>query len=420
MLKRLFPALVLVFFTIMLNAQCPNGRYYNKIFGVTTHTNVLFGNAMKFDSTYQDLSMNIYEPDGDNFAHRPLIILAFGGSFTAGIKESPDIVNLCNEFTRRGYVCSSIDYRLGFEDGNDSDTNQFRALIRGVQDMKAAVRFFYKDALTTNTYRIDTSQIFIGGVSAGAFIALNYAYGKIDTFSIIPPVWGFPTVLALGGPEGNSGNPGYGTKVKGVIDLCGALADTVWIMPNDPILVGVHGYADSLVRCQFDSVYAAQAVESRLFGTCDIETRATNIGLSHSLYFFNGMGHVPFILPTDPLHNPLPYMDTTVWTIRDFLAPNTVCDSTQFVSGFEPVEEGVAVSVFPNPSSEGIFVSSSQSNALTARVLSVEGKLLMEETIAPDETIYISKNRLSEGVYLLQLTDKVHPEKKKVERLVFQ
>lgn len=49
----------------------------------------------------------------------------------------------------------------------------------------------------------------------------------------------------------------------------------------------------------------------------------------------------------------------------------------------------------------------------------MDGKLLLEETIAPDETIYISKNRLTAGVYLLQLTDKLHPEKKRVERLVF-
>ena len=181
---------------------------------------------MKFDSTYIDLKMDIYQPTGDNFAHRPLIVLAFPGGLTSGVRQSPDIVQLCDNFSKRGYVCVSIDYRLGFENGSDCDTNQFRAFMRGVQDMRAAVRYFYKDALTTNTYRIDTNQIWIGGSSAGAFIALNYAYFKLDTFSKTPPDWAAPVFLALGGTEGASGNPGYSSKVKGVIDLCGGIADT--------------------------------------------------------------------------------------------------------------------------------------------------------------------------------------------------
>src|SRR4051812_18879883 len=205
-----------------LQSQCGNGRYYDKIFSPSTST-VTYGNAMKFDSTYTDLKMDIYQPAGDQLAHRPLIVLAFPGSFTAGSRLSPDITQLCDNFVRRGYVCASIDYRLGFEGGRDSDTNQFKAFMRGVQDMKAAVRYFYKDAQTTNTYRIDTNQIFIGGSSAGAFIALNYAYGKQDTLSRSEPPWARPALDSLGGPEGSSGNPGYSSRVKGVVDLCGAI-----------------------------------------------------------------------------------------------------------------------------------------------------------------------------------------------------
>ncbi len=418
-MKRTIPLLLLFSCAfVLLRAQCLNGRYYDKIFSVSSSTNVLYGNAMKFDSTYQDLKMNIYEPSGDLFAHRPLIVLAFGGSFTAGVKESPDILNLCNEFAQRGYVTATIDYRLGFEDGNDSDTNQFKALIRGVQDMKAAVRFFYKDANTTNTYRIDTNQIFIGGVSAGAFIGLNYAYGKLDTLSKPAPPFAFPAVIALGGPEGNSGNPGYSSKVKGVIDLCGAIADTVWIMPNDPILVGVHGLMDDLVDCEWDSVTASQSVEASLYGTCDINKRVNNIGLPHSLYFFEGMGHVPFILPTNPLHNPLPYMDTTVWVIRDFLAPNTLCDTT-LISGFQESETGVTATVYPNPAGEQLYISSAQSVALQAQLFTMEGQLVWQQQLPGGFITAVSRNEVAPGVYLLKLTDTEHPEKRKTERVVF-
>src|SRR5688572_27243339 len=148
-LYSLFFLFVFILSSFHLKSQCSNGRYYSKIFTPKISSGILFGNAMKFDSSYVDLKMDIYELQADNFAHRPLMVLAFPGSVTAGIRQSPDITQLCDNFSRRGYVCATIDYRLGFEGGSDSDTNQFKALMRGVQDMKAAVRFFYMDAHTT-------------------------------------------------------------------------------------------------------------------------------------------------------------------------------------------------------------------------------------------------------------------------------
>ncbi len=400
------------------HAQCSNGRYYNKIFSQSSST-VTYGNAMKFDSTFVDLKMDIYQPAGDNFAHRPLLIFAFGGSFTAGIRQSPDIVILCDEFSRRGYVCASIDYRLGFEDGSDCDTNQFKALMRGVQDMKAAVRYFYKDALTSNTYRIDTNQIFIGGVSAGAFIGLNYAYGKQDTLSRIAPPWAYPALAALGGPEGNSGNPGYGTKVKGVIDLCGAIADTVWMMPNDPILVGVHGTADDLVACYYDSVYALTHPESLLFGGGDIQNRINHIGLNHSFYLFQGAGHVPFILPCILNVSPCKeYMDTTIWLVRDFLYNNVECDSV-LISGIAPVAPVPSVRVYPNPSEDVINITSSEDDDLIVEVFSVEGKLMQRKTVYANSVQTVRKEDVGTGIFQLNISNSRNTQSRKTERIIF-
>lgn len=389
-----------VFTLQFLSAQCSNGRYYNKIFQVESQTNVLYGNAMKFDSSYQDLKMNIYQPKNDPFQRRPLIVLAFGGSFTAGLKESPDILQLCDDFAKRGYVTATIDYRLGFEDGNDSDTNQFKALIRGVQDMKAAVRFFYKDASTINKYRIDTTQIFIGGVSAGGFIALNYAYGKLDTLSKPAPPFAFPAVMALGGPEGNSGNPGYSTKVKGVINLCGAIADTVWIMPNDPVLCGVHGTADDLVPCFYDSAQAAVSVEASLFGSGDIRNRCQQIGLPHSIYLFQGAGHVPFVLPIPLIPPASTYMDSTIRVVRDFLYQQVVCDSA-LISGMEDLGE-VNMNVYPNPFSEVLKVELTNSNGDNmVEVFDVYGRLVAAQKSAVKQ-ISINTSAWGNGMYVVK------------------
>lgn len=419
-MKKLLPVFIVCLsflFISDLQSQCSNGRYYNKIFSPKINSGVTFGNAMKFDSTYTDLKMDIYEPQGDNFAHRPLMVLAFPGSFTAGLRQSPDITQLCDNFSRRGYVCATIDYRLGFEDGSDSDTNQFKALMRGVQDMKAAVRFFYKDAQTTNTWRIDTGQIFIGGSSAGAFISLNYAYGKEDTLSRYEPPWARPALAALGGSEGNSGNPGYSSKVKGVIDLCGGIADTVWIMPGDPILVGVHGTADSTVTCYFDSVYASTHPESLLFGGGDIMNRLNHVSIPNSIYLFQGADHVPYILPIPFLPPASNYMDSTVWVVRDFLYQYVICDST-LVLGIEDVKENISISVFPNPADDVINISSHHNSDLTAKIFSVEGRLLQKKLITSSSIQTISKHELGVGTYLLQISD-LKNSVRKVERIVF-
>ena len=399
-----------------LQAQCVSGRFYDKIFSQSSST-VTFGNSMKFDSTYVDLKMDIYQPTGDQLAHRPLIVLAFPGSFTAGTRLSPDIVTLCDNFARRGYVCASIDYRLGFEGGSDCDTNQFKALIRGVQDMKAAVRYFYKDAQTTNSFRIDTNQIFIGGSSAGAFISLNYAYGKLDTLSRAEPDWARPAVDSLGGSDGNSGNPGYSSKVKGVIDLCGGIADTVWMMPGDPIIVGVHGTDDGTVSCYYDSVYASTHPESLLFGGGDVKNRLEHIGLNHSFHLFYGADHVPYILPIPFIPPASTYMDSTIWIVRDFLYQNVVCDPA-LISGMDEIKQPISAAVFPNPIEDVVNIFSQQDTEIKAELYTLEGRLLWSQSIPAYTTQTISKAGLSAGTYLLQLSN-TENNARQTERLVF-
>jgi para-nitrobenzyl esterase len=416
----LFVALLFcqIFIFQQIFSQCLGpGRYYEKIFTSKNTQNITYGNAVKFDGVPVDLKLNFYEPVEDTvFDKRPLLIFAFGGSFTSGFRISPDIVRLCNEFAQRGYVCASIDYRLGFEDGNDSDTNQFKALMRGVQDMKASVRYFYKDAQTNNVYRLDTNKIFIGGVSAGAFIALNYAYGKTDTLSFPAPDFALQALDEVGGPEGNSGNPGYSTKVSGVIDLCGAIADTVWIMPNDPPLCGVHGTMDDLVACQFDSAKAAQTVESRLFGGCDIKKRLSGFNTRSTMYLFENAGHVPFILPC-VLNPPCSYyMDTTVWVIRDFLY-NQMC-----FRGLDVQDEKMdfTVNVFPNPSEDLITFSTNYNSNLALSIYSVDGRLVHEKQIAANAATSVSKNDLQAGIFFYSLSDSKTTERLKTGKLIFK
>src|SRR5690554_8203526 len=78
---------------------------------------------------------------------------------------------LCDSFARRGYVTATIDYRKGFNPL--SNTSAERAVYRGTQDLRAAIRFLKEKH---NTYGIDTNYTFIGGSSAGAFAVIHTIY----------------------------------------------------------------------------------------------------------------------------------------------------------------------------------------------------------------------------------------------------
>jgi hypothetical protein len=425
-MKQLYYTLVIALFLggyLQLNAQCPaNGRYYSAIFpsSSVTVTTVPYGNAIEYNGQDTTLLVDIYHVSTDTVSSKPLMIFAFGGSFTAGLRQSPDLVQICNYFAERGYVCASIDYRLGVPNGNGNDTNMFAALMRGVQDMKAAVRYFYKDANTVNQFKIDTTQIFIGGVSAGGFIALDYAYMKLYVFSRPVPGFAVPIIDSLGGVDGNSGNPGYSQKIKGVIDLSGAIYDTAWIQRGDVMLVGEHGTFDSTVTCWWDSAYAANNIRSDFYGGGDIKNRMDHLGFNDTINLFVNAGHCPFIIPfneTLPAILNVPnYMDTTEWLIRDFIYKNLDCYEPTAIT--EP-QNAPAAAIYPNPSTDAIAIYSNQSRDINMEVVTLLGQVLQRLVLPADGMLVLHKKDFSQGIYLIQFTDKVTGTPISTQKVVF-
>jgi acetyl esterase/lipase len=151
-------------------------------------TTNLFGNQIANEERYGNvtsppgqivtLRMNIYQPNQtiDTLTKRPVIIFCFGGGFVTGSRTETSMIQLCQAFARRGFVTATIDYRLGMNISDEELSK--RAVYRGVQDGRSAVRFFRNNA---NTYKIDPNQIFIAGHSAGAFIALHNVYMDKDS-----------------------------------------------------------------------------------------------------------------------------------------------------------------------------------------------------------------------------------------------
>jgi acetyl esterase/lipase len=287
------------------------GRYYRPIFpNVTITRQVSYGSAVTFTGSTQPLLMDVYEPAGDTVRRRPLIIFAHQGGFVTGTRDEQYMVDVCTSLAKLGYVTASIDYRLLFF---PFDTvNVAKAAIRGGQDMKAAVRFFRKDAATTRQYRTHSGYIVVGGASAGGFMALETGY--LDKASEVPAYVG---LAGLGGIEGNSGNPGYSSAVRAVLNLSGATESASIIEPGNAPLLSVHGTADATVPYNQGRV-GASLPPKYVVGSGRLHPRATAVGVPNTLVTLRGAGHIPFYGTSAAS---LAYADTSFRAIRDFLRP---------------------------------------------------------------------------------------------------
>lgn len=272
--------------------DCPMGRYVNaNLFSdVTVTQGVVFGSNTGVNGSSQTLRMDVYEPSGDVEQLRPVVVVAFGGSFITGSRG--DVAFICNDLAKRGYVAVANDYRVGFFLPNQTTTT--RAVMRGAHDMRACVRYLRRSvAEMGNPYRIDTTRIIIGGVSAGAISALHAMY--LDQDAEVPAVLA-SELPGLGGLEGNSGNPGYSSQAMACYSFSGALGDSAWIEPGDEPLVSLHEDGDNIVPYYTAPVFVG-GIPTGLTasGSHDLHLRAAHIGITNCLKSYDANAHVGYL-----------------------------------------------------------------------------------------------------------------------------
>lgn len=367
---------------------CGTGRYNTEVFTDYTLTSDIVYGA----NGAADLLLDFYEPTGDSIAERPLIVLAHGGSFLGGSKtDDPAVTESCIRFAKMGYVAASINYTLGFDQFPPQAASASRTVYRAARQMKTAVRFFRKDAATTNTYRINTDVIFIGGNSAGAITALHAAY--LDQYSELPA--GIDT-SALGQGEINGfqfGNAGYSAEINGVINMAGAIADTVWMDNNHEIpLVSAHGDADATVPFGFATIGLGPLPILPVYGSGEIDVYTTNNGMNADLLVFPGDDHCPW-------NSNATKMTQMINHNRDFLY-NIVC----VLAGVEENENAI-ISVFPNPTSDVINIRvPAQNENMQYAIIDFTGKTVMAgNSQAQNELISLDVKHLAAGLYTVQV-----------------
>ncbi len=279
--------LIILFGSIgqLLFAQCPD-VYLNAHFTEVKDTTVVYNEV-------HDLQVDIYEPVGEFTGARPLVILAHGGTFIFGFRYNPTMMYLGEELAKRGYVVASISYRLMSAFDLLDYESSMDGVCKAIGDGRSAVRYFKKSIEQENPYQIDPNQIYFGGNSAGAVLAMHV--GLMQESDITDSLM-LARVAANGGFEGDGGNDGYSSEINGVISLAGALHDTEFITEDDlglPI-ISCHTINDGTVPYNCGTTYELSTIPE-LCGAGAIQQRTNALGFTtHHQLDFGGTEHVPW------------------------------------------------------------------------------------------------------------------------------
>lgn len=346
----------LLFFSASVFAQTSK-RYVDIVFTTPSKItkDIQYGSNTDYTSKPTNLMLDFYEPQSDTAKKRPLIIVAHEGSFLFGDKADAYAVNYANRMVKRGYCVASINYREGWAPnpaGTAEDNS--RAIIpaawRAIQDYKAAIRFFRKDAATSNTYKIDPEKIVGAGFGAGAYLPINGQIIDLPSEFQLASLrqkdkMGNPTNTPyidttkadLGGIfDTKSGSPGYSFKVPVVLIYSGAIIDTLLFNAGtNPLSICAHGDEDQTTPYKTAVVNAQLSPDVLIpiilvHGSYQVTRILDKIGVNS---FFNKINYdkfPQFMIPDDD-HGPLNMYKKGVYT---FVGQSYMpWDSTQ--SGYE-------------------------------------------------------------------------------------
>jgi hypothetical protein len=192
------------------------------------------------------------------------------------------MVAFCDSLARRGYVTASIEYRMGMN--ALSAASSTRAVYRGIQDGRTAIRFLKESA---ETYGIDTNNIYLLGSSAGAYIAQHNYFMDLEE-ERPPETYDSPDLGCLD----CSGNDfPHSGKANGMVALWGALMDTNLIISTDTLPVFLaHGTADETVPFIYGSAFGFELFPPT-YGSGPVAEQLAYYGNDAETYFVLGADH---------------------------------------------------------------------------------------------------------------------------------
>lgn len=465
--RLLFVCLVLVC-NENTNAQNP---FTSPVFQFREEKNIIYGTATDFAGNQVSLEMDVFKPIGDGNLKRPIYLHFHGGSWVEiSNKEQTEGREVCKDMARRGYLAANVEYRRGFHRLNyyepyalcssvvfaglnnclyPFDTSEiFRAVFRGMQDAKGAIRFLKSHHLQDSS---DIENVFIGGESAGGFIAFATAFMDCLTekplscytlSNALPADSDFSgchvapinlTRADLGSIEGNLNfDSGYNAEVKGVANFFGGVFHN--LLENEsgkiPAAFLFHQTSDAVVDCYCKSPYATvfEQIINPLnlcqplitapvsCGTCSIRdylnSNPPNKPIFHTEIIENGQanafanptGHAydNILLRTDQMANFFSNVISGQVISNDGKGCETVSDlETNYFSQMQAI-------AFPNPFNEAFSFHffSENSEEMFYRLIDTNGREIIhgKEYTISGKNIFFVKLDSPPGVYFLEIS----------------
>ncbi len=320
MRKKLQLVAALGLFALSTNTFAQAGRYLTEVFpSVTVTSNVKYGiniSVLTGAPLADTLKMDIYQPTGDVLAARPMVLVLHTGSFLprilngqpTGDKKDSAVVEMCTRFAKRGYVAVAANYRTGWNALSTTEMVRTKTLLqavyRTIQDAKNCVRYFKNDKATTNTYKIDTTKIAVGGFGSGGYIALAYASLNqpselllakfFDTGANVP----FVDQAIYGNFDGTNTTalctanyPTHTSTVNMAFNIGGAVGDSSWIQAGEVPIVAFHCTKDPFAPYKTGPVVVPTTgdfvVEAT--GSYDVERIVNKPSINNNAIFHNSV-----------------------------------------------------------------------------------------------------------------------------------
>lgn len=278
---------------VSYNLQNPSATVvYETVKRVWPVTGAAYGNAIP-------VKMDIYRPvdlAGETNIQRPVVILCHGANRR---RFSPEWQIRAQDFTRRGYVVVSVDYRA------DVAFNALELLTIASQcssadcKRKSIDRVLYSNAmdvhnaisyLVTNqaTLKINPNKIIIGGHSLGA--ATSFVASCLDKNEVLAGT--FPSNFLTNSFYINLAT--HRSRIKGAILWSPATTDVNYLDSNDNVPLFIfHGTYDPAAPF-YSGKQFCDNLNPTFYGGAPVAIRADSFTTPFSYYFVEarGAGHV--------------------------------------------------------------------------------------------------------------------------------
>jgi para-nitrobenzyl esterase len=396
---RYYFNLVFLLLTLRLLAQdhstCNTQRYRLDVFdNVKVTKDIKFADEITIAGNAQELYMDVYEPEDDAAVNRPVVVLGFGGSFVTGSRR--DIAPICEMFAKKGYVAVTIDYRIYDLPLIPIPTKEEMqdVVVRAIKDLKSALRYLDNDAKAENSYRIDMSWLYVGGISSGGIAAIHAA--MLDSTDVYSPE--IASAIAMHAPIYGITDTDTSIKIRGVLNYSGALHDVAWLDSGDPPFISFHDVGDPTVP--YKGGYAQVLAQDIIYldGSFVMDSAAKANSVFSILNTIESNTHVSYFRNAEKA---MEVVDASALFMYDMICSETADVADIAVS--KPYTFG------PNPTAGSLGIE--VKGDAVASLYDLTGRLLSTQTVT--RAGMLNLHEYAPGSYLLKIRigDAVHTEK---------